>query len=313
MEQTHSATNPIYGSMRLETSSNHGPSNYAWSQDRRLEPSLPMEQMASFGRQCVVPPEQGRGCDLIPDLQPPVKQSIPAHADLVNAPIADYRSASDEQLLATARISDGQAFVELTGRYAQTLYRRVIRILRNREDAEDAVQEALLRAYAHLGEFRGTCAFSTWLTRIAINSALMLLRKRRSCSEVSIDQSGDKDQGWGDREIPDPSPNAEQIYAKQQTNDLLSRAVTRLPASYRCVVEECHGRERSLQEAADVLGITVAAAKSRLLRARLSIRSTLEKSGFPLRMRFTQKRRALPSSQQVAPEIRSRFVSTTSR
>ena len=147
---------------------------------------------------------------MLPDVgTSPTAQSIPTDANPLNNPIADYRSASDEHLLATARSSDGQAFVELTGRYAQMVYKRVFGILRNREDTEDVIQETLCKAYTRLSQFRGSCAFSTWLITIAINSALMVLRKRRSRSEVSIDQLGDEDQAWGDWEFPirPPMPN----------------------------------------------------------------------------------------------------------
>jgi RNA polymerase sigma-70 factor (ECF subfamily) len=189
----------------------------------------------------------------------------------------DYGDASDEQLLLAARSGDERAFVELSSRYTASLHRKVFRILRNREDAEDAVQDALFKAYTHLGQFRSACKFSTWLTRIAINSALMQLRQRRSHSEVSFHQRQDDDQTLAPLDFPDPSPNAEQLYAKRQTIDRLAFEVQRLPSYYRTIVSHYHEQERNLQDAADSLGITVAAAKSRLSRARLAIRSALER------------------------------------
>jgi RNA polymerase sigma-70 factor, ECF subfamily len=313
MEQHYSATHPTYAGVLIDSPSDHGLLNDAWLRDLHADPSVPVELIAPFRRQRMVTLEQGRGYDVIPVVEAPdVKQSAPAGTNLVNTPIADYRTASDEQLLAASRSSDGRAFVELSGRYKELLHKKVFRIVRNREDTEDVVQETFFKAYVHLGEFRGSCRFSSWLTKIAINSALMLLRKRRSRPEVSFDQARDDKQSWGEWEFPDPSPGAEQIYTSQQTADALLRAVRGLPPSYRCVVEEYHGGERSLREAADILGITVSAAKSRLLRARLFIRSTLEKSGLSLRTRVTQKRKTSHGPQAVAPEFRSRFVSTTS-
>jgi RNA polymerase sigma-70 factor (ECF subfamily) len=190
--------------------------------------------------------------------------------------VVNRGQSSDEQLLVAARSGDGQAFVELIGRYAGSIHSTVFGILGNREDSEDVLQEALFKAYTHLGQFRGACKFSTWLTRIAINTALMQLRQRRSHSEVSFYQRGDDDQGVEALDFPDSSPNAEQMYAKRQVIDRLSHAVQRLPARYRSIVSQYHVQERSINEAADNLGITIAAAKSRLLRARLAIRSTLK-------------------------------------
>jgi RNA polymerase sigma-70 factor (ECF subfamily) len=191
--------------------------------------------------------------------------------------VLSHGRASDERLLVAARSGDGQAFVELSGRYAVSIHSAVFRILGNREDTEDVLQEALFKAYAHLGQFRGACKFSTWLTRIAINSALMKVRQRRSHSEVSFHQRGDDDQSAETLDFPDSSPNAEQMYAKRQVIDRLSHAVQRLPSRYRSIVSQYHVQERSMSEAADSLGITIAAARSRLLRARLAIRSTLRR------------------------------------
>jgi RNA polymerase sigma-70 factor (ECF subfamily) len=188
----------------------------------------------------------------------------------------DYALASDDQLLAAAKSSDGRAFEELSGRYLQSIRKRVHLILRNPEDTEDVVQDSLLKAFRHLKEFRESCGFSGWITRIAINTALMLLRKRRSRPEVSLYQAGETDETWSIWDFPEPSPSAERTYARQETLSFMSRAVNRLSPTYRNVLELYHAQEYSLREAADKLGITVASAKSRLFRARRSLRSMLE-------------------------------------
>lgn len=188
----------------------------------------------------------------------------------------DYEHASDEQLLEAARSADERAFVELSSRCAASIERRVFNILRNWADAEDAIQDALFRAYTSLGRFRGTCKFSTWLTRIAINSALMQLRRRKSHPENLSCQPGDADHTSQVFDFADPSPNAEEVYAKRQSIERISFEIQRLPPTYRTIVNQYHEQERSLKEAADCLGITVAAAKSRLLRARLAIRTSLQ-------------------------------------
>jgi RNA polymerase sigma factor (sigma-70 family) len=197
-------------------------------------------------------------------------------ADRVNTPTLDYANATSEELLAAARSSDQEAFARLSGRCVEMVRKKVFAILRNREDTDDIVQEALFKAYTHLADFRGSCTFSTWLTTIAINSALMLLRRRRSHFEVSLDLTGNDKAGafW---ELPDPRLNVEGICAKRQTHDLVSHAISRLPAQYRGVLEQYHLQEKSLQEAADALEISVSAAKARLLRARVTLRSLLGK------------------------------------
>ena len=88
-------------------------------------------------------------------------------------PIPEYSRASDDELLVAARSSDGRAFAELCRRHARSIQKKVFGMLRNREDAEDVLQDAICSAFVHLHCFRGTCAFSTWLTQIAINAALM--------------------------------------------------------------------------------------------------------------------------------------------
>ena len=189
----------------------------------------------------------------------------------------EYSRASDDELLVTARSSDSRAFAELCRRHARTIQKKVFGMLKNREDAEDVVQDAICSAFVHLQCFRGTCAFSTWLTRIAINSALMLMRKRRSRSEVPYDHRTDEDPEWQIREFPDRAPNPEQIYVKRRAIECMSVAVNHLSPRYRDLVQQFHGAEQSLQETAEKLGIKVGAAKSRLLRARLKIRSRLER------------------------------------
>ena len=276
MEQAHPAIKPDSARLVRCTTSDQGGLDDTWSRDHSAHPLLALEQMAHSRRQCAGGSREPAEEDTIAAIETgAIQRSAMVGERPLNASMADYKDAPDKMLLAAARSGDGRAFVELSGRYKDSVHKRVFRILRNREDTEDVVQEALVKAYTHLGEFRGSCAFSTWLTRIAINSALMVLRKRRSHSEVSLDRGGDEDRTWEVWEFPDPNPNAEQVYARRQTIDLLSRAVKRLPSHYKGILEQYHGRDQSMQEAADTLGITVAAAKSRLFRARLTIRSTL--------------------------------------
>jgi len=124
----------------------------------------------------------------------------------------DVRKATDDLLTLAARSGNGPAFVELSRRHSKKIQLHVYQILGNWEDAEDVVQESLLKAFKHLDQFRGTCSFSSWLTRIAINSALMLLRRRRVRLETSYDRTADSTETSEPWEFPDhaPSPSLRQ-------------------------------------------------------------------------------------------------------
>lgn len=181
----------------------------------------------------------------------------------------------DIRLVKAAKLGDRRAFAELSTRYTTAIYQRMLRLVRNREDAEDLVQETLLKAFNHLGQFRGTAKFSTWLFRISTNSALALLRKKRRGQERPYEGRDDSDESWKVFDFPDPAPNAEQVYAKYQTNCLISLALQRLPKSYQILVRGYHEEERSLADVARMAGISIGAAKSRLFRARVTLRSVL--------------------------------------
>jgi RNA polymerase sigma-70 factor (ECF subfamily) len=147
------------------------------------------------------------------------------------------------------------------------------RITGNREDAEDVIQDAWLSAYVHLNTFDGRSQFSTWLTRIAINSALGILRRKRARPETSMEiADGETWQHW---EIVDETKNIEELYARHEGTELLRRAICRLQPTLRYVVEIHQTNDRSIKEIADLAGISVAATKSRLLRARKILRGTL--------------------------------------
>lgn len=132
-----------------------------------------------------------------------------------------------------------------------------------------------MRAYIHLDGFRGSCSFQTWITQIAINSALMLLRRRKRYSERYGEFVGKDGEILDFPEIPDPGPNPEQAYSKAQRDVIVSNEVGRLPAGFRTLVDLYYGDESSLADAAEALGITLAASKSRLTRARAMLRRRL--------------------------------------
>jgi RNA polymerase sigma factor (sigma-70 family) len=183
-------------------------------------------------------------------------------------------AVTDEILVAAAKVGDHPAFVELWTRHSNTAFKMVYRVTGNRDDAEDAVQDAWMKAYVHLNTFDGRAKFSTWLTRIAINSALMILRKKRAHPETSTDWSDDGET-WRQWEMADERVNIEDHYARKEAERYLKRAIHRLRPALRTIIEIQQSHDSSVKEIAEVAGISVAATKSRLLRARTVLRRSL--------------------------------------
>lgn len=191
----------------------------------------------------------------------------------------DRSKAHDDDLITAAQRGDHQAFEELCERYSSQAKRKILSIVRNQEDAEDALQDTLLLAYTHLVSFRRTCKFSTWLTTIGINSALMMMRKRRAHG-AKFASAGSSDAGT--REIPEPvdrSLGPEGIYLEQEVTLLVRQEVEKLRPSLRSAVSHYYGSEYSLEESAKALDISLSAVKSRLSRGRARLRSSLAKRG----------------------------------
>jgi RNA polymerase sigma-70 factor, ECF subfamily len=183
----------------------------------------------------------------------------------------------DEPLLvAAAKSGDGAAFEELVNRYERKIFRLTMNITRNREDAEDAMQDAFMKAYSHLASFQEDSRFYTWLVRIAANEALMRLRKRRP-NQVSLDEPLEGDEELIPRQVEDWGPSPEQRYAQNELNDILNQVIDELEPDYRTVFVLRDVEELDTEETAAVMGISVAAVKSRLLRARLKLRQKLNR------------------------------------
>ena len=182
-------------------------------------------------------------------------------------------TATDEVLVVAAKSGNHPAFVELWKRYSNIAFKMAYRIMGNRDDAEDVIQDAWMKAYAHLETFDGRAKFSTWLTRIAINSALMALRRRRARPETSMEiMDGET---WQPREIADPAKDVEELYARHERVEHLRQAICRLKPALRDVVAIHQSNDGSVKEIAELAGISVAATKSRLLRARSILRRSL--------------------------------------
>jgi RNA polymerase sigma factor (sigma-70 family) len=183
----------------------------------------------------------------------------------------------DEDLVAAARLRDHPAFVELWTRHSSRAFKMAYRITGNRDDAEDAIQDAWMKAYMHLNTFDGRAKFSTWLSRIAINSALMILRRKRAHRETSMDWSADGET-WQQWEVTDKRANIEEHYARKEAERRLKRAIHRLRPTLRTIIEIQQADDSSVKEISEVAGISVAATKSRLLRARTVLRRSLRVS-----------------------------------
>jgi RNA polymerase sigma factor (sigma-70 family) len=183
-------------------------------------------------------------------------------------------TSNDETLVAAARAGEHLAFSELWNRHSQKIFSTIYRITRNRQDAEDALQDAFLKAFLHLKSFDGRSSFSTWLTRIAINSALMILRRKRAHPEISM-EGGAEGETWQHWELADRRVNTEEHYARGERERHLKRAIHRLRPALRTIVEIQQVHDTSIKEIAEIAGISVAATKSRLLRARSMLRRSL--------------------------------------
>lgn len=179
-------------------------------------------------------------------------------------------------LVAAAKAGDVSAFETLVGRYERKIFRLTQNITQNREDAEDAMQEAFLKAYEHLGEFQGNSRFYTWLVRIAVNQALMKLRRRRP-NQVSLDEEIDTGEETMPREVEDWGPSPEERYGQTELSKILSEVIAELEPPFRIVFQLRDIEELSTEETAEALGLSIPAVKSRLLRARLKLRQKLNR------------------------------------
>jgi RNA polymerase sigma-70 factor (ECF subfamily) len=177
-------------------------------------------------------------------------------------------------LVSAAKAGDLAAFEELVTRYESRIFRLTMNITQNREDAQDAAQDAFLKSYQNLDRFQGDSRFYTWLVRIAVNEALMRLRKRRP-NVVSIDQPIETDDDLIPHQLQDWDPTPEQRYQQTEMNSILTEAVGKLDPIFRTVFMLRDVEQVSTEETAELLGISVPAVKSRLLRARLKLRDIL--------------------------------------
>ena len=190
-------------------------------------------------------------------------------------PVSSLAGTDEAVLLSQAREGDTQAFGELVRRYEGKIFRLAQHITQNREDAEDVLQETFLKAYEHLDQFQGQSKFYTWVVRIAVNQALMKLRRRKTDKSVSLDETIDTGEDTIVREIAAWDENPEQRFSREEIAEILESAIQNLEPPYRSVFVLRDMEELSTEETAEALGLSVPAVKSRLLRARLQLREKL--------------------------------------
>jgi RNA polymerase sigma-70 factor (ECF subfamily) len=189
--------------------------------------------------------------------------------------VSDLRAWSEKQLIAAAKTGTRAHFGELCERHGKKVFRVIHRIMRNREDAEDALQDCLLNAFVHVKDFDERSQFATWLTRIAINAALMKLRKSRRAREVPIDEPNSSSEPVAQREFRHDAPNPEESCSLRERKRIVKSAISGLRPRARRVVELHQLQEHSLRETAQILGISTAAVKARMFHARVALHRML--------------------------------------
>ena len=183
----------------------------------------------------------------------------------------------DAKLVADAKSGSNEAFEVLVRRHQARILSATWRFTRNREDAEDIVQQSFQKAFVHLRQFEGNSSFSTWLTRIAINVGLMWLRKKRVSPEVSIEESSADDETALPLDFPDLGPNPEDRCFQREQERMLSAAMNKLTPAIRRAIELRELGELSTEETARVMGLSVQAVKGRAFHGRRKLHEILRR------------------------------------
>jgi RNA polymerase sigma-70 factor (ECF subfamily) len=189
--------------------------------------------------------------------------------------VSSQAGFDETSLVTQAREGDNLAFAGLVKRYEAKIFRLAQHITQNREDAEDVLQETFLKAYEHLDQFQGNSKFYTWVVRIAVNQALMKLRRRKADRSVSLDEDIDTGEDTVTREVAAWDEDPEQRFSREELGEILNSSVDSLAPAYRSVFVLRDVEDLSTEETAEALNISVPAVKSRLLRARLQLREKL--------------------------------------
>ena len=188
---------------------------------------------------------------------------------------------SDEELVARARKGDRPAFAHLVDRHRVSVFNLTLRILGNREDAEEAAQDAFVRAFRSLDRFRGDARFATWLYRIAVNVSLSSARRsRRDLSTISLSEPEDDEDGLP-MQIPDTSANPAERFEQAEFREQVRNLVSALPPIYSAVISMYHIQSLSYDEISEALELPIGTVKARLFRARAALRNLVGRSMEP--------------------------------
>ena len=222
-------------------------------------------------------------------------------AGLGNVSLVDP-AADDATLVVAAQSGDGRAFEILVERHEQRILFVARRITRTREDAEDVMQQSFQKAFTHIRNFEGRSAFSTWLTRITITEALMFLRRSRGLREVLIDDLNGSDETTTAIEVPDSSPDPEAIYSQREWVQMLSLAMNELPVGIRRAIQLHDLDERSSEETARIMGISVAALKGRMFHGKRKLRERLKHIVEPAWRSARKTSRRIGNTTHISPD-----------
>src|SRR6266404_1673297 len=206
----------------------------------------------------------------------------------------------DMTLVAAAKKKDPEAFEILVERHARRVIFAARRVAHTREDAEDVVQQSLQKAFVHLDQFEGKSSFSTWLTRIAINEALILLRKNRGLREVLMNDSTEGEEALFELEIPDSGQSPEDSYSQRERQRILFSALNELPHGMRRAIQLRELDERSTQETARIMGISVNAVKARVFHGRRKLRERLRRFVQPAWISGKDSSRTIGNARQIS-------------
>jgi RNA polymerase sigma-70 factor, ECF subfamily len=204
-------------------------------------------------------------------------------SEVVDAPMVIALETEDIVLVAAAKGGNVRAFEVLVKRHERRFLRIAQRVTRNREDAQDVVQKSFQKAFLHLRKFEERASFPTWMTRIVINEAAMCLRANRRLRVVEIDGLPPREEPAVGFEFPDSCPSPGQSYSQQEAKRMLSFAIRQLPPGVRTAIKLCYLDERSLKQSAQLMGLSIAAVKSRVLRGRRKLHQALKHFVEPVR------------------------------
>src|SRR5882757_3317372 len=208
----------------------------------------------------------------------------------------------DMTLVAAAKNGSRKAFEILVKRHQERIFFVARRITRRREDAEDVVQQSFQKAFTHLRKFEGRSAFSTWLTRIAITEALMFLRRSRGLREVLIDDVNGSEGTTPPVDVHDSGPDPEAIYSQREWAEILSLAINELSPGIQKAIRLHDFDERSSEEAARIMGISISALKGRMFHGRRKLRERLKRFVEPARTSARKPSRTTGNTRNLSQD-----------